>query len=62
MVKVGLRFLDKNNDIGNKTYWYIVKDKKVWADLNKAAMVSISTQNSTAFKITNETGYGYRDA
>lgn len=34
MVKVGLRFLDKNNDIGNKTYWYIVKDKKVWADLN----------------------------
>lgn len=62
MVKVGLRFLDKNNDIGNKTYWYIVKDKKVWADLNKAAMISISTQNSTAFKITNETGYGYRDA
>ena len=62
MVKVGLRFLNKNNDIGNKTYWYIVKDKKVWADLNKAAMVSISTQNSTAFKITNETGYGYRDA
>lgn len=62
MVKVGLRFLDKNNDIGNKTYWYIVKDKKVWADLNKAAMVSISDQNSTAFKITNETGYGYRDA
>lgn len=62
MVKVGLRFLDKNNDIGNKTYWYIIKDKKVWADLNKAAMVSISTQNSTAFKITNETGYGYRDA
>lgn len=61
MVKVGLRFLDKNNDIGNKTYWYIVKDKKVWADLNKAAMVSISTQNSTAFKITSETGYGYRD-
>jgi hypothetical protein len=62
MVKVGLRFLDKNNDIGNKTYWYIVKDKKVWADLNKAAMISISTQNSTAFKITNETGYEYRDA
>lgn len=62
MVKVGLRFLDKNNDIGNKTYWYIVKDKKVWEDLNKAAMVSISTQNSTAFKITSETGYGYRDA
>lgn len=62
MVKVGLRFLDKNNDIGNKTYWYIVKDKKVWADLKKAAIVSISTQNSTAFKITNETGYGYRDA
>lgn len=62
MVKVGLRFLDKNDDIGNKTYWYIVKDKKVWVDLNKAAMVSISTQNSTAFKITNETGYGYRDA
>ena len=62
MVKVGLRFLDKNNNIGNKTYWYIIKDKKVWADLNKAAMVSISTQNSTAFKITNETGYGYRDA
>lgn len=62
MVKVGLRFLDKNDDIGNKTYWYIVKDKKVWADLNKAAMVSIPTQNSTAFKITNETGYGYRDA
>lgn len=62
MVKVGLRFLDKNNDIGNKTYWYIVKDKKVWADLNKAAVISISTQNSTAFKITNETGYGYRDA
>ena len=61
MVKVGLRFLDKNNNIGNKTYWYIIKDKKVWADLNKAAMVSISTQNSTAFKITNETGYGYRD-
>lgn len=61
MVKIGLRFLDKNNDIGNKTYWYIVKDEKVWADLNKAAMVSISTQNSTAFKITNETGYGYRD-
>lgn len=61
MVKVGLRFLDKNNDIGNKTYWYIVKDKKVWADLNKAAMVSISTQNSTAFKITSEAGYGYRD-
>lgn len=28
MVKVGLRFLDKNNDIGNKTYWYIVKDKR----------------------------------
>lgn len=25
-------------------------------------MVSISTQNSTAFKITNEAGYGYRDA
>lgn len=62
MVKVGLRFLDKNNDIGNKTYWYIVKDKKVWADLNKAAVISLSTQNSTAFKITNETGYGYRDA
>lgn len=62
MVKVGLRFLDKNNDIGNKTYWYIVKDKKVWADLNTAAMVSISTENSTAFKITNEAGYGYRDA
>lgn len=62
MVKVGLRFLDKNDDIGNKTYWYIVKDKKVWADLNKAAMISISTQNSTAFKITNEAGYGYRDA
>lgn len=62
MVKVGLRFLDKNNDIGNKTYWYIVKDKKVWADLNKAAILSLSTQNSTAFKITNETGYGYRDA
>lgn len=62
MVKVGLRFLDKNDDIGNKTYWYIVKDKKVWADLNKAAVISISTQNSTAFKITNETGYGYRDA
>lgn len=62
MVKVGLRFLDKNNDIGNKTYWYIVKDKKVWADLNKAAMLSIPTQNSTAFKITNETGYGYREA
>lgn len=62
MVKVGLRFLDKNNDIGNKTYWYIVKDKKVWADLNRAAVISISTQNSTAFKITNETGYGYRDA
>lgn len=61
MVKVGLRFLDKNNDIGNKTYWYIVKDKKVWADLNKAAMISVSTQNSTAFKITNETGYEYRD-
>lgn len=62
MVKVGLRFLDKNDDIGNKTYWYIVKDKKVWADLNKAAILSLSTQNSTAFKITNETGYGYRDA
>lgn len=62
MVKVGLRFLDKNNDIGNKTYWYIIKDKKVWADLNRAAVISISTQNSTAFKITNETGYGYRDA
>ena len=61
MVKVGLRFLNKNNDIGNKTYWYIIKDKKVWADLNKAAMISISDQNSTAFKITNETGYGYRD-
>ena len=62
MVKIGLRFLDKNNDIGNKTYWYIVKDKRVWADLNKAAVISLSTQNSTAFKITNETGYGYRDA
>lgn len=62
MVRVGLRFLDKDNNLGNKTYWYLVKDKKVWKDLKDAATLSIGTQNSTAFKITNETGYNYRDA
>lgn len=62
MVRVGLRFLDKDNNLGNKTYWYLVKDKKVWVDLNKAAELSVASQNSSAFKIVNEKDYDYRDA
>lgn len=62
MVRVGLRFLDKDKNLGNKTYWYLVKDKKVWEDLNKAAELSVASQNSSAFKIVNEKDYDYRDA
>ena len=62
MVRVGLRFLDKDKNLGNKTYWYLVKDKKVWKDLNKAAELSVASQNSSAFKIVNEKDYDYRDA
>lgn len=62
MVRVGLRFLDKDKNLGNKTYWYLVKDKKVWEDLNKAAQLSVASQNSSAFKIVNEKDYDYRDA
>lgn len=62
MVRVGLRFLDKDKNLGNKTYWYLVKDEKVWKDLNKAAELSFSSHNSSAFKIVNEKDYDYRDA